>query len=86
MLFLQADHSVIDEVLRPLESERAGPDAEIACHNGPKSHIIIGSANPIEFIQQHIEDTPYLRTSVRTKNLNVINGSHSKFTEPISTP
>lgn len=83
MLFLQADRTTVDEMLRSLKSDRAGLYAEIACHNGPKSHVVVGSAKAIEFLQQHVEDTPHLRNSVRTKKLNVTHGFHSQFTEPM---
>lgn len=83
MLFLQADRRTVDEILRTLDSERGQLYAEIACHNGPESHVVVGSAEAIEFLQQHVANTPYLRTTVRTKKLNVTNGFHSKFTEPL---
>ncbi|KAL8727819.1 MAG: hypothetical protein Q9166_005811 [cf. Caloplaca sp. 2 TL-2023] len=83
MVFLQADRTTVDEILRHLTSERTGLYAEIACHNGPESYVVVGSAKAIEFLQQHVANTPHLRTSVRTKKLNVTNGFHSQFTEPM---
>jgi len=83
MLFLQANRATVDEILRPLNSERRGLYAEIACHNGPESHVVVGSSEAIEFLQQHVANTPHLRNSVRTKKLNVTNGFHSQFTEPM---
>lgn len=83
MLFLQADRTTVDEILRPLNSESRGLYAEIACHNGPKSHVVVGSSEAIKFLQHHVANTPHLRNSVRTKKLNVTNGFHSQFTEPM---
>ncbi|KAL2015753.1 hypothetical protein VTK56DRAFT_4881 [Thermocarpiscus australiensis] len=80
MLFLQADRRTVDQILGALD---AGLYAEIACHNGPKSHVVVGSSAAIEFVQQHVANTPYLGNSVRTKKLNVTNGFHSQFTEPM---
>ncbi|KAK8054708.1 Methylphloroacetophenone synthase [Apiospora phragmitis] len=84
MLFLQADRATVDEILRALESNKGGEHyAEIACHNGPKSHVVVGSSKSIEFLQNHVATTRHLRDSVRTKRLNVTNGFHSRFTEPM---
>lgn len=83
MLFLQADRKTVDEILSSLESASGNLYAEIACHNGPESHVVVGSSEAVAFLQEHIANTPYLRTSVRNKRLNVTNGFHSKFTEPL---
>ncbi|OCK75371.1 putative Phthiocerol synthesis polyketide synthase type I PpsA [Lepidopterella palustris CBS 459.81] len=83
MLFLQADHKTVDEILRSLKSEGRSLYAEVACHNGPKSYVVVGSSKAIEFLQQHVANTAHLRDSVRTKKLNVTNGFHSQFTEPM---
>lgn len=83
MLYLQADRTTVDEVLGPLDSERRDLYAEIACYNGPESHVAVGSSEAIEFLQRHVASTPHLQKSVRTKKLNVTNGFHSQFTEPM---
>jgi malonyl CoA-acyl carrier protein transacylase/acyl carrier protein/SAM-dependent methyltransferase len=83
MLFLQAGRTTVDEILRSFKSKRTGLYAEIACHNGPESHVVVGSSEAIELLQQHVANTPHLRNSVRTKKLNVTNGFHSQFTEPM---
>lgn len=83
MLFLQTDRRTVDEILQSLKSSGKDLYAEIACHNGPESHVVVGSSEAIEFLQQHVASMPYLRTTVRTKKLNVTNGFHSKFTEPL---
>ena len=83
MLFLQANRTTVDEMLRCMNSERKGLYAEIACYNGPESHVVVGSSEAIEFLHQHVANTPHLQKSVRTKKLNVTNGFHSQFTEPM---
>lgn len=83
MLFLQADRPTVDAVLRTLSSGDRNLYAEIACHNGPRSHVVVGSSEAIDTLQQHITNTSHLRNSIRTKKLNVTNGFHSKFTEPM---
>ncbi|KAL4993159.1 hypothetical protein BDV10DRAFT_199901 [Aspergillus recurvatus] len=83
MLFLQADRATVDSLLQSLSSEGQDLYAEIACHNGPESHVVVGSSEAIAALQQHVASTPHLQRSVRTKKLNVTNGFHSRFTEPL---
>ncbi|KAK7993967.1 C6 finger domain-containing protein [Apiospora arundinis] len=86
MIFVQANRATVEEMLRDLAAERgAGHYAEIACHNGPESHVVVGSSDSIDALQNHVETTSgrYSRSSVRTKRLNVTNGFHSRFTEPM---
>lgn len=75
MLFLQANRSTVDDALTNLTNK--GLYAEIACLNGPESHVVVGSAEAIDTLQQQIQG------SIRTKKLNVTNGFHSAFTEPM---
>lgn len=81
MLFLQADRMTVDEILQSLDSKADSFYAEIACYNGPESHVVVGSSEAIQSIQQHIANRPDL--AIRTKLLNVTNGFHSRFTEPM---
>ncbi|KAK6079334.1 beta-ketoacyl synthase [Seiridium cupressi] len=79
MLFLRANLTTVQEILRSLN----GLYAEIACLNSPESHVVVGSSEAIQFLQQHIANNSHLRKSVSVKKLNVTNGFHSKFTEPM---
>ena len=53
-------------------------DAEVACYNGPTSQVLVGSKASIEKIGEIAE-----ATSLKHKCLNVTNGFHSKYTEPL---
>ncbi|KAL4864217.1 hypothetical protein BDV12DRAFT_205861 [Aspergillus spectabilis] len=83
MLFLQADRETVDSILRSLKSHGGDLYAEVACYNGPESHVVVGSSEAIASLQQYVEKTPHLQRSVRTKRLNVTNGFHSQFTDPL---
>ncbi|EPE28832.1 Thiolase-like protein [Glarea lozoyensis ATCC 20868] len=83
MLFLQADRATVEEILRSLRLGGEGLYAEIACYNGPESHVVVGSSEAVKYLQQHVANTPHLQSSVRTKKLNVTNGFHSRYTEPL---
>ncbi|KAK8029647.1 Methylphloroacetophenone synthase [Apiospora rasikravindrae] len=63
MLFLQAGRATVDEILRTLDFDGGDHYAEIACHNGPKSHVVVGSSESIELLQNHVATTRHLRES-----------------------
>ncbi|KAI0408576.1 BcPKS19, polyketide synthase [Xylaria palmicola] len=83
MLSLQADRRTVGEILQSLKARSNDFYAEIACYNGPKSHVVVGSSDSIDCLERHIATTPSLRGTVRTKRLRVTHGFHSKFTEPL---
>ncbi|KAI0191545.1 BcPKS19, polyketide synthase [Xylaria flabelliformis] len=85
MIFLQADRETVGEILQSLRSQNNDFYAEIACYNGPRSHVVVGSSDSINLLEQHIASTAPLRDTIRTKRLRVTHGFHSKFTEPMLT-
>lgn len=82
MMFLQADRQKVSVILDLLKAQRDSHDAEVACYNGPKSHVVVGSAEAIDALENLIMSNSSLRDTVRTKRLKVTHGFHSKFTEP----
>lgn len=52
--------------------------AEVACYNGPTSQVLVGSKVSVEKI-----NAVAVAGSLKHKCLNVTNGFHSKFTEPL---
>ncbi|KAI0415829.1 BcPKS19, polyketide synthase [Xylaria grammica] len=85
MTFLQTDRETVGTILQSLKSQNGDFYAEIACYNGPKSHVVVGSSHCVNLLEQYIASTPSLRDTVRTKRLRVTHGFHSKFTEPVLT-
>ena len=83
MIFLQADRQKVSEILNSLKAQGDGDNAEVACYNGPKSHVVVGSAKAVDALEKFISSSPSLRDSVRTKRLKVTHGFHSKFTDPL---
>lgn len=81
MMFLQADRHTVDQALHSLKDHDGGY-AEVACYNGPNSHVVVGSSKAISALEQHVANTTSLR-HIRTKKLQVSHGFHSKFTEPM---
>lgn len=82
MLVLQTNHDQVMELLEKVDSRQQGY-AEIACYNGPQSHVIVGSKDTVEEIEALAgrSQTVHSRTPVRSHRLNVTHGFHSKYTE-----
>ncbi|KAL6720906.1 hypothetical protein ACLMJK_000005 [Lecanora helva] len=58
------------------------PEIEIACYNAPTSHVVVGSAEAIDRIQDVTKfDQRY--TGVKSQRLDVTHGFHSQFTTNI---
>ena len=82
MTYLQADRQRVSEILGLLKAQETRYDAEIACYNGPESHVVVGSTEAIDALENFISKLS-LRDRVRTKRLKVTHGFRSKFTEPL---
>jgi malonyl CoA-acyl carrier protein transacylase/acyl carrier protein/SAM-dependent methyltransferase len=78
MLSLKADWQTVSKAL-----ESVNGNLEIACYNGPKSHVVVGSANEVDALEVFLVENPSFGDSVRRKRLEVTHGFHSRFTEPL---
>lgn len=83
MIFLQTDRHTVHDILGSLRAQDDNHYAEVACYNGPKSHVVVGSCRSIDSLGQYVAATPSLRDSVRCKRLRVTHGFHSRYCEPI---
>lgn len=83
MIFVQSDRQTISVILESLNAQLNGDDVEIACYNGPKGHVLVGSEKAVDALEKHIASIPSLRDTIRTKRLKVTHGFHSKFTTPL---
>nr|APX44019.1 polyketide synthase [Pestalotiopsis microspora] len=54
---------------------------EIACYNGESSHVLVGESASVDLFEQEAA-----ARALRFKRLNVTNGFHSKFTDPLISP
>lgn len=80
MLFLQANRDIVLNILRDFKLEDSSAYVEVACYNGPESHVLVGSSEAIGNLQYYLSTH---HSSIRMKKLNVTNGFHSRFTEPM---
>ena len=83
MMFLQTDQTTVSELLHTLKTRDLAHSLEIACYNGPRSHVVVGSRNDIEELDSFIANNIQYKASIRTKRLKVTHGFHSEFTEPL---
>jgi len=83
MLWMGTNRQKSSEILDSLNPRLNGDYIEIACYNGPESHVAVGSAPAIEGLEKFVASDASLRGSVRTKKLRVTHGFHSKFTDAL---
>ncbi|PVH96269.1 putative polyketide synthase [Periconia macrospinosa] len=83
MMFLQTDQSTISELLNTLKARDQAHSLDIACYNGPKSHVVVGSRSHLEELDSLIANNTQYKASIRTKRIQVTHGFHSQFTEPL---
>ncbi|KAK1579385.1 beta-ketoacyl synthase domain-containing protein [Colletotrichum navitas] len=81
MIALQADRQQVDDILKQVNTQHGY--AEIACFNGPQSHVIVGSSESIRGVETLISSSDQFRGSIRSQRLNNTHGFHSRFTEPL---
>ncbi|PTU23969.1 hypothetical protein P175DRAFT_0469512 [Aspergillus ochraceoroseus IBT 24754] len=56
---------------------------EVACYNGPNSHVLVGSTASIELLESVVASNAAFQDSMRLKRLKVTHGFHSKYTEKL---
>ncbi|KAL3458979.1 hypothetical protein BJX64DRAFT_291639 [Aspergillus heterothallicus] len=76
MVALDADLKTTQELIG---TSSADDKLEIACYNGPKSHVVVGSNGAIDRLIEKLR----LSSAVKYKKLNVTHGFHSRFTDDI---
>jgi acyl transferase domain-containing protein/acyl carrier protein/2-polyprenyl-3-methyl-5-hydroxy-6-metoxy-1,4-benzoquinol methylase len=80
MLFVQTTALEVEDILTNLRSEQPSFAGEIACYNGSSSHVVVGTAEEVDELEQFIAKNV---KSVRTKKLSVTHGFHSRFTDSL---
>lgn len=84
MVSLDAD---INDVMDIIADMRTAEHAmEIACFNGPTSHVLVGRQRSVEYLQTILAARKPVKSPVKYKVLDVTHGFHSVFTEPLIGP
>lgn len=79
MVSIEADTSTTEAVIAALSTQH-GLQAEIACYNAPTGHVIVGTSKAMDAAEEVCKATTQ---PIRHRRLQVTNGFHSVFTEPL---
>ncbi|KAI9705668.1 MAG: Type I Iterative PKS [Bogoriella megaspora] len=79
MISLQADGETVNTVQQTLKL--SGHHLEVACYNGPNSHVLVGDEASINQTQIILDSG--LLGKIRYRRLQVTHGFHSRFTEDL---
>nr|AOO87089.1 polyketide synthase [Alternaria alternantherae] len=79
MVALEADARETKALIASVHrQDPTAPELEIACFNGPESHVLVGSAAAVETLVSIL-----VRNRTKHTVLNVSHGFHSRFCDPI---
>ena len=78
MIAVEADLEIISSITDTIAATGAGHSLEIACYNGPTSHVVVGTEASANIFELQVA-----KRGLRYKRLNVTHGFHSKFTDPL---
>ncbi|KAI4253111.1 MAG: hypothetical protein LQ352_003890 [Teloschistes flavicans] len=78
MLAVMGGSDVVESLAKDINQNLGEPSVEVACFNGPSSHVLVGSS-------QSISEAENLagKAKIRCQRVDVTHGFHSKFTTPI---
>ncbi|KAE8372514.1 hypothetical protein BDV26DRAFT_297794 [Aspergillus bertholletiae] len=82
MLAVQASAELTRQIMTTVNGTDPNREIEIACFNGPKSHVLVGCQSDIEKAEIILREGPQFR-GIQYQRLDVSHGFHSVLTEPI---
>ena len=82
MLAIHAPREVVSQIIAVANAGNSVTGLEIACFNGPKSQVVVGSQSDLERAEKMIGEDSRFR-AIQYQRVNVSHGFHSVFTEPI---
>jgi malonyl CoA-acyl carrier protein transacylase len=80
MLWVGTNMQKVSGILDSVNWRLIGDYVEIACYNGPESHVVVGSVMAIKSLEQFVASE---RGAVRTKKLRVTHGSLSEGSKKV---
>ena len=85
MLSVESSSDQISNLKDLTTSAGSARHVEIACYNGPDSHVLVGSTKDIEVIEEAISagQTTESSSRMRCRRLDVTHGFHSYLMDPI---
>lgn len=82
MIAVNLDLNNVQMLISSLRTCNSADELEIACFNGPKSHVLVGSKSAIEAVERTLVHSPSF-LNVQFQRLSTTHGFHSKYTEPL---
>lgn len=82
MIAVELDLSTVETLISSVRRCNSAHDLEIACYNGSKSHVLVGSKSAIDSVERTLLDSPTFQ-SVQFRKLSTTHGFHSKYTESL---
>jgi len=81
MIHVQADIQTVSRILSSV-TPRFDYPLEVACYNGPTSHVVVGSKPAIDAVEIAAKQSSS-PSPVKTKILDITHGYHSRFADPL---
>ena len=78
MIAVEGDETLVSRIISTVDE-----DIEVACYNGPSSHVLVGREASVTKVQQVLADPSFSAGKIKSKRLNVTHGFHSVFTEAL---
>ncbi|PTB70133.1 polyketide synthase [Trichoderma citrinoviride] len=82
MLAIYSDLETVQRILASSNTVAVEDRLEIACHNSPSAHVVVGKRSSIARVEKLIDSNPHLH-GTRYQRLDVSHGFHSRLTEPL---
>jgi acyl transferase domain-containing protein/SAM-dependent methyltransferase len=76
MIAVEADQQTVDDLIQTATATNTRYRYEIACYNGPTSHVVVSDKASADELEAKI-----VKRVMRYKRLNVTYGFHSRFTQ-----
>ena len=78
MIAVETDQQTLEDLQTSFRAPNSGYSFEIACFNGPTSHVVVSDKASADELQ-----TKLTEQGIRYRRLDVPYGFHSQFTEPL---
>ena len=83
MISVEADISTVLDLISSINEGTSSDKLEIACYNGPTSHVLVGSSAAVDRVEKLLQDRQAAPDVTNYRKLNVTHGFHSALTEPL---
>lgn len=80
MISVEAELDIVLDLVSSINQAGSHHKVEIACYNGPTSHVLVGTEASINAVE---DELVHHVGPIKYKKLNVTHGFHSEFTEPL---